>query len=189
MKRGMVNDMSLNAAANAALARRPDYPPADQTPSNLPDVAKAAATNPPGSQTTATTLQTITLYIPTEVITLYVALVAALGPIAAKNPDGMGGRWVAFGVFVLFTPIAQSMTFASKLRGDNKPLPKSVNSWPKWEMIASTLAFLAWAVALPNSPFSVLGWYSPAVAGVFVLAGSTILGMVAPLFQQRLAVD
>ncbi|HET8908074.1 MAG TPA: hypothetical protein VFN11_14030 [Ktedonobacterales bacterium] len=181
--------MSLNAAANAALARRPDYSPEDQTPSNLPDVAKAAATNPPGIQTTATTLQTITLSIPTEVITLNVALVAALGPIAAKNPEGVGGRWLAFGVFVLFTPIAQWMTFASKLKGDNKPLPKSVNSWPKWEMLASTLAFLAWAVALPNSPFSVLGWYSPAVAGVFVLAGSTILGMMAPLFQQRLAID
>jgi hypothetical protein len=153
MKRGRVNNMSLNAAANAALARRPDYPPESQTPGDLPDVAKAATTNPPGDQTTATTLQAITLYIPTEVITLYVALVAALGPIATKNPDGMGGRWVAFGVFILFTPIAQWMTFAAKLRGDDKPLPKSVKSWPKWEMIASTLAFLAWAVALPNSPF------------------------------------
>jgi len=49
-------------------------------------------------------------------------------------------------------------------------------------MLAATLAYVAWAVALPNTPCAEYAWYSPALAGVTTLVVSTILGLLAPFF-------
>lgn len=68
-----------------------------------------------------------------------------------------------------------------------KPLPLAPRAWPMWEMFAATVAYVAWAFVLPNSPFQQFqDWYSSALAGVVVLAATTILGLLAPVVQRRL---
>lgn len=197
--------MSINALANAAAARRSDVGQLDAVPSGMAEIAAAAATPPekaPSQKQDAsganTALHVLFGYIPTEVVTLYVAVQAALQP-----PTATGGtiaadatavaaatqsaQWIAFWCFFVATPLVVWVVFASKLRDAGKPLPSSYATWPVWEMTAALLAFCAWAFALPNTPFrEFAAWYSPALASLAVLLASTALGLLAPLFQRPL---
>ena len=78
--------MSINALANAAAARRSDISPVDTVPKGLAEIARAAATPPTaegipspsaGPGETAAQIDTafnvLFGYIPTEILTLYVA--------------------------------------------------------------------------------------------------------------------
>src|SRR4051812_45533497 len=100
--------MSINAMANAALARRPDYPPLDHPPQTVQERAEAASGGQTSETPVSTALKTVTTYLPTEILTLYVALIAALQPQA--NAAGTAtstsdtGHWVAFWLFLVFTP-------------------------------------------------------------------------------------
>ena len=51
---------------------------------------------------------------------------------------------------------------------------------------AAALAYMTWAFALPDSPFTEYGWYSSAVSSLAMLLVSTILRMIAPLFRKEL---
>lgn len=176
--------MSINSTANAAVARLPDYAPLNRQPQTAAERAEAASRDQTSENTVSTALRTLTTYVPTETLTLYVALVAALQPAANATNQTTTGNWIAFWLFLFFTPLAVWVTFATKLASDKKNLPLRLRYWPKWEMIASTLAYVAWAIGLPDSPFAEFTWYSSSVAGFAVLVTSTILGMVAGLFQR-----
>src|SRR5262245_10441021 len=102
--------MSINSLSNAALARRADFEPADAVPQNLSEIAAAAGSTPqpvasggapppqPGDGASAA-LQTLTTYIPTEVLTLYVSAIATLGSL--RNAQGQDvGRWIPFFCFL-----------------------------------------------------------------------------------------
>ena len=52
-------------------------------------------------------------------------------------------------------------------------------------MIVSTVAFLLWAFSLPHSPFETMTWYRPSLGAVVLLAGTTVVGLVAPLLTPR----
>lgn len=187
--------MSINSMANAAAARRPDMFPFNATPKNLDEIAQAHATPPqaaaPGDGTPApvagsgnieTALNVLFGYIPTEVLTLYVAVLATIG-----TPGKVAmAEWVAFWAFLVATPVVVWLVYGAKMKNAGKPVPLAVRAWPMWEMSAATLAFLAWSFALPETPFTEYAWYSPALAGVIVLVTSTVLGLVAPFFQQPL---
>jgi len=188
--------MSINAMTNAAVARRPDFEPAGPPPKTLEDIALAAGTPPtpaptggpqpaPSASGVDTALQTVTTFIPTEVLTLYVSAVAALGSI--QNSEGHDvGRWIPFYTFLAATPMLVWIAFATKLKASNKPIPAAPKRWPVWEMVAATLAFAAWAFALPNTPFVQFTWYSGGLAGFLILIVSGGLGAVAPLMQRQL---
>lgn len=119
-------------------------------------------------------------YIPTEIIALYVAVLAALGGTVVTN-----AHWATFISFLIGTPIIVWMVYAAKLKNLNVALPIKFSEWPKWEMFAATAAFTAWAFALPQSPFAVFtDWYSSAVASVAILVTSTVLGLLAPFFKE-----
>lgn len=119
-------------------------------------------------------------YIPVEIIALYVAVLGALNP----DPD-MKSQWVTFYIFTALTPIVLWLVYAAKVKNLNQPLPISPKQWPVWEMVASTLAFVAWAFALPESPFTTLSWYNQPLAGVNIIATSTILGLLSPFFTKN----
>jgi hypothetical protein len=187
--------MSINALSNAALARRADFEPANAVPSGLRGIARASGATPrpvpakggakgaaaaDGANGTNTALQTLTTYIPTEVLTLYVAAVAALGPVP-------GGRWAPFLVCLVATPALVWIAFATKLRSAGKRLPSWPSRWPVWEMFAGTLAYVAWAFAMPDTPFAQYkAWYSAGLASFLILVVSSGLGIIAPLMQWRL---
>jgi hypothetical protein len=183
--------MSLNSLANAAIARRSDFEPAGRAPGTYAEIASAAAStnepllkpadaNPaapaPAATSVDTTMNVLTGYIPAEILTGYVAVLAALTGSTIKV------EWIAFWIFLVGTPIVLWIVYATKAKGAGKPLPISYSSWPLWEMAASTIAFVAWAFALPNNPFTTLDWYSASIAALVVLVASSVLGLLAPLF-------
>ena len=209
--------MSINSLANAAAARRTDVGQIDTAPGNLAQIAAAAATPPdiaPPTQQEAsginTAMNVLFGYIPTEVVTLYVAVMGALQPAATPGTDAaptaagasqpaitpdagaaaasLHSEWIAFCCFLVATPLAVWAIYASKIKGAGKALPVTYSTWPLWEMTAALIAFLAWAFALPDTPFRDFNWYSPALASIAVLVISAILGLMAPLFQNKLEV-
>jgi hypothetical protein len=195
--------MSINSMANAAAARRPDLTPLDSTPQGLEEIAIAAGM-PPSSAAARSLPQTVTAgrgsaqvdtalnvlfgYIPTEIIVLYVAVFGALAPAGGRQTVVTNAHWSAFWIFLTATPIVVWLVYAAKVRAALKPLPLSFGALPLWEMFAATVAFFAWALALPGTPFAQYDWYSSAVSGVVVLVTSSMLGLVAPFFQRPLNV-
>jgi len=184
---------------NAAIARRPDFAPLNAVPEGLPGIARglshpdvhavgaavpAGAEPPP--QTSASNgltdaLQVIVAYIPTEVLTLYVAVLTTLQS-PAKEP-----LWVAFWGFLVGTPVVVWILFATKLNAAGRSKPWSPRQWPIWEMLAATVSFFVWAFALPGNPWAQsFHWYTPALAGVMALVVSALLALLAPLCQQPL---
>src|SRR2546426_6403773 len=106
--------MSINSLANAAAARRPDFFPLGRVPEGLQEIAKAAATSPAAgpqapsvaeSRGTSTQIDTalhvLFGYIPTEVLTLYIAVLAAV----QQANKVTSADWIAFWSFLVATPI------------------------------------------------------------------------------------
>ena len=189
--------MSINSMANAAAARRPDTVPYGTVPQGLDEIARAAATPPtaaeaPGSVSATsgrapsavdTAFNVLFGYIPTEILTLYVAVLATI-----HQPNKVtSGEWIAFWSFLVATPVVVWLVYGAKLKALQKALPLSLATWPVWEMFAATIAYCAWALALPNTPFSEFAWYSAGLSGVVVLVASTVLGLLAPFFQHSLS--
>lgn len=120
-------------------------------------------------------------YIPTEIIALYIAVLAALG----TSTTVKSAHWITFVSFFICTPIVVWLVYAAKTKTLTQTLPYNPSHWPKWEMFAATMAFTAWAFALPNSPFGMfVDWYSSAIASVIILVTSTVLSLLAPFFKQ-----
>jgi len=185
--------MSINALTNAALARRPDFVPVNSVPKDLKHIARAAGAPTTLRQEAApggdengnavnTALHVLFGYIPTEVLTLYVAILAAI----QKTGQVTKADWTTFWLFLVGTPVVVWLIFGAKLKSAEKPVPWAIKKWPLWEMCAATVAYAAWAFALPNTPFSDYGWYSPGLSGIGVLVASTVLGLLAPFFQKPL---
>jgi hypothetical protein len=89
-------------------------------------------------------------------------------------------------VFLALTPVIVWLVYAAKVRNAGQRLPSSVASWPWWEMISTTVAFAAWAYAMPTSVFTRFDWYTAAIGTLVVLVVSTLLGLIAPLVQKQL---
>lgn len=194
--------MSINSMANAAAARRPDMVPLGQVPITLDQISHASMTPPttpplvaavppggapvkPGGAASApldTTFNVLFGYIPTEVVTLYVAVLAAIQHVGKATYTD----WLAFGIFLFATPVIVWLVFGAKLLTLQKPLPLKFGQWPVWEMFAATVSYTAWGFALPHSPFTEYSWYSSALSGLAVVVASTLLGLLAPLFQKPL---
>ncbi len=171
--------MSINSAGLDGIARA-----SAAAPSATPAAAPGAAAAAPPTTTVDTAFNVLFGYIPTEVITLYVAVLAAL-----HQAEGVtAGKWIAFWSFFVATPLVVWLTFGAKVKALQKPLPLTPGAWPAWEMFAATMAYCAWALALPNAPFTEYRWYSSGLAAVAVLVASTVLGLLAPFFQHPLKV-
>ncbi len=218
--------MSINSLANAAAARRPDLVPLSRVPATVEDISIAARTTPVatgpmsapeiggptpvppqatppvgGAATVDTAMNVLFGYIPTEVLTLYVAVIAALQkPVTEVAQMNEVTRvttmtsvvnwmpyWIAFSIFLVGTPLVVWLVFAAKVKAAGRPLPLAWGAWPVWEMFAATLAYVAWSFGLPGSPFGQFAWYSSALSGLAVIVVSTVLGLVAPFFQRPLS--
>jgi len=112
--------MSINAMADAAISRRPDYPPLNDLPRTITERAQASSSDSTPANSLTTAIKTLTTYIPTETLTLYVAFIAVIQPANGDLSSTLTIRWVAFLLFLLFTPFAVWI-----------PMP------PKWSAIRS----------------------------------------------------
>lgn len=177
--------MSVSSMANIAFARRADVAPEGEGLNSLDEVASATGT-PPGSATSATSaLSAIAAYIPTEVVTVYVAVLATIG---VTQPQGSGPAYTpvaVYATFLVLTPVVVWGLYASRAVSAGKRIPRSLRSWPKWEMVAATLAFAAWGAAMPSSPLGIIPGFMPALAGVVALVLSLLIGVFSPIFSIR----
>jgi hypothetical protein len=158
----------------------PAGPSTDDSPMRAQPSSTVASTS---TASVNTALNVLFGYIPTEVLTLYVAVIAAINSKDSATSSVTAAAWPVFWAFLVTTPLVVWVVYAAKLKGAGKPLSLQL---PIWEMIAATIAFGAWAFALPKSPFSELSWQSGA-APIVVLVTSTVLGLLAPLFQSATA--
>ncbi|UPZ28475.1 hypothetical protein MUK60_11985 [Streptomyces sp. LRE541] len=122
----------------------------------------------------------IVTYIPTEIVTIYVAAVSALHS-PSSGPGN--GQWVLMWVTLALTPVVTWISYALKMRADGGPLPRSARLWPWPEMVVASVAFLLWAFSLPSSPFETLDWYRPGLSAFALLAGTTLIGLVMALLR------
>jgi hypothetical protein len=94
----------------------------------------------------------ITRWIPTETITVYVALLALVAP-QAQHSSSLTSRWILFWLMIAANPIVVILLLmAKKQPGDKFPFP-----W--FEMVVASIAFAAWALALPDTPLNSISGY------------------------------
>jgi hypothetical protein len=182
--------MSISTMTTMAYRRRTDVtdrPPQPTAAGPSSAVSARLAGEAPETQTGVTSaLATITAFIPTEVLITYVAVAAALTGSAATSTVG---PWLNFVAFLVATPTVVWLIYAGKVRTSGKALPRAIHLWPRWEMVAATIGYVAWAFALPGTPFEQFGWYNSGVAGVSVLVAATGLGLLAPVVGRPLDVS
>lgn len=197
--------MSVGSMANVAVARRDDDLGAkdaagDVQPVNTVErVAEASGTKASTETSGTATLMSIATYIPTEVIGLYLAALAAVR--AGVKPEEVSasvaantgtlnlpsdGEVVMAVIFTLMTPVIVWLVYAAKVRAGGGSPPVAPRLWPKWEMFAASTGFVTWSFSLPDSPFARFSWYNVAWATFAVLAVTTALGLVGPVFQRTI---
>ena len=177
--------------ADMAFARRKDVGEPDEGLRSLDRVAEERGQKPETASTASSALAAIAAYIPTEVLTVYVAILATFG-VAVPAGEGSSGTQglvataptpvVLYLVFLVLAPLVVWGLYAAKARQAGRKLPVSLGAWPKWEMFAGAVAYAIWAAALPASPLGAFGWFNQAAAGVVALIVSMLLGVFAPVF-------
>jgi hypothetical protein len=130
--------------------------------------------------TVADALSAIETYIPTEVVTVYAAVTAAIDSSAARTHTG---QWVAFWLFLALTPVANWCLYAAMLRGRQEPVPwRPQRDWPWYGMVTAAVAFALWGFTLPGTPFAGFSWYNGAIGAPVLLVGSLVLGLAGSVF-------
>src|SRR5450432_3894979 len=106
--------MSLASMTEVAVQRRSDMGTQGRVPKTHREIAAAAAGKEGKATAVNTALQLIVTYIPTEIIALYLAIVAALQPahvvkgVAVSATEAVQARTpeAVFIGFLIFTPIS-----------------------------------------------------------------------------------
>jgi len=177
--------MSITSLAEVAYVRRTDVAVSEiQAPASLTEglnrIELVTAATPNAQTAISTALKVIVTYIPTEILTLYVAILAVM-----RTPDQIDSPLrLVFYSFLIVTPLVVWLVYAAKCKGGGKKLPLAPRSWPFWEMFAAAAAYTAWALAMSDNPFVLSSWYSSGLAAILLLIVSTFLGLLAPLFQR-----
>jgi len=130
--------MSLVAMVDTGMARR-----------QAGDARKWSPKEPVGVPTNL--VNQITRWVPTETITVYVALLALLAP---RTPHtSFTSRWVLFAILTATNPVVVVLLAKAK------STTGTGWSWPVFEMVIAPIAFAAWAFALPDTPLSAFAGY------------------------------
>lgn len=122
----------------------------------------------------------LTKYIPTESITLYVAFMSAIP--AFKKDFTFLTPTLLYWFFALLTPALFLLWDFGQYKQTLKTNSSIVYSFPWWNVIASLIAFMCWALAVPNSPYlsSESGGVLAALLALFI---STILGLIERIIK------
>jgi CDP-diglyceride synthetase len=166
--------MSISSMAEDAALRL--------APANPPVIAAAAAGVAPAPAGPATTtvatspspLATLVKYIPTETITLYVAIQAALGDIRAPKNGKISAadftsRWIWMLVIAGLTVL---LTLGLSYRAQKNA--SATFRLPYFEVLAGTAAFFVWALSLPSTPLRDIGGYDYSAWNSVIILGGTV---------------
>lgn len=132
----------------------------------------------------------LTKFIPTETITLFLAVVSAIDAIAKIGRNGGStslpsiSPWAAYWVFAALTPLIvlglARVAYKDELRRLNAPAAAPPFRPPSFEMLAAFLAFLIWALAVPGMAENAV-WQIVASVGAVIV--STFLNLVEGFFK------
>ena len=89
-------------------------------------------------------------FIPAEPVTLFIAVLAAVGTDSASWV-----RWIVFGVVVALAPLWVEIHYLQKARSR-----RARRKVPLFEMTAGVVAFVAWSTSVPYSPWTDLGGFT-----------------------------
>src|SRR4051794_11521295 len=89
-------------------------------------------------------------FIPAEPVTLFIAVLAALGPDAS-----LWVRWTLLGIVSALAPLWVEIHYLQKARSR-----RARKKLPLFEMGAGIIAFVAWSTSLPGSPWSEIGGFT-----------------------------
>ena len=151
----------------------------------LREKSKAGDTPSTPSGVPSNVVNQLVVYVPTEIITLWVAVIAVLND--PKAPEGKAichadwsTHWVlAGGIAVVATLL--TLGFAYRKFADTDGVDFK---WPLFGMMAAPLAFLAWAVALPEGPMRSACWYTEEAGGVILTIATIGIASAAYIFGQ-----
>lgn len=124
-------------------------------------------------------LDALVQYIPTESVTLYVATLSAW---EALNSIFQISREFIYWFYCLFTPILFFLIYVGERKKNGLSTFPQWKKLPLWKLIACTIAFAAWALAVPGSPY-LSGKDGGVVAALIALVASTILSLLEPVFE------
>ena len=171
-----LNVSATAAAAAAAAAAATKGASADDAAATGRQAA--ADSGAQGAVSAVGPLSQLVKYIPTETLTLYVAVQAALGDL---TPPSGGGAvctadfsshwawvWVLLGGTVL-------LTTGLSYRSQKNARPDVTFTFPVFEVLAASAAFLVWSLSLPSTPLRDFCGYDYSAWNSVVLLGGTII--------------
>jgi uncharacterized membrane protein len=150
--------MSIASMVDTAVARQQ----ADDPHKVSPAVPAGVSTN---------LVNQITRWIPTETITIYIALLALLASQPASS--SFTSRWVLFGALVAVNPLVVVLVMMAKSTTAN---PFKL---PVFEMVVAPVAFAAWAFALPDTPLSSISGYDIKWNTAIILVSAVAVTLIA----------
>jgi hypothetical protein len=165
----------VNAATTAATATAAAIANGASQAEAIQQGQQAAA--PPATSTASPSpLSQLVKYIPTETITLYVAVQAALGDITAPSGKPISDAnfasrwawmWIMFGVTLVLTT---ALSYRSQ-KNANKDARFRL---PYFDVSAAGVAFLVWALSLPSTPLRDIGGYNYNAWDTVIILGGTV---------------
>lgn len=130
-------------------------------------------------------LNLLVKYIPTEVITLYVATLSAAPALQDVFPYIRTND--IYWAFTIITPLLLFLIYINKRATSGlRPIIPARQQWPWWKLIAATVAFMVWALAVPGNPY-VSGETAAVLAGLGAVFISMILNLLEPVFEKASA--
>lgn len=138
-------------------------------------------------------LKAIVKYIPTEVIAIYVAILAVYDPLKRAVDDAgaelplhqsdFGSRWVLFWVMTAATPLITLLIFV--YRAKMVETGPSAVRWDKWvyASLAAIVGLAVWASALPDSPGFDFEFWKVGISGIALLIFSLVMPMIGKLIK------
>lgn len=134
------------------------------------------------NNTVTSSLNLLVKYIPTEVITLYVATLSAAPALQDVIPS-LQTTDIYWG-FTVGTPLLLFLVYVNKrATAGLKPVPPRTE-WPWWKLGAATVAFMVWALAVPGNPY-VSGETAAVIAALGAVFISMILNLLEPIFEKK----
>ncbi len=141
-------------------------------------------------------LTAIAAYIPSEVIGVYIAVLAIVTrtSTSAAAPEGpnIANEMVVplvpiwgFAAFLVGTVLSVWLAYALRAQGSGQKVLWSPRRWPYWEAVSASLAFTVWSAVLPGSAFRHWSWFSVDVATIALLVISLLLPRVGDLVNKR----
>jgi hypothetical protein len=157
--------MAFTAVSNDA---DPSFRPASETP------------------TVKSAIETVTQWIPTEAVGIYIAAVGIFAP------EHMSGRWLLFGLgfalVVLFTVI--NIAIVNKRGAAAWKAKGKVGSPPELEgnrafalFAISALSYVVWTCALPDTPFLDITGQATLIGGFAALVVAALVPKLAELLN------